>query len=125
MYRFDAPLFFVNSEHMRQRVLTMVDAADDVEWLVLNAEAWTYLDATAIDTLEQLHDELAERGVTVAVARLKGPERETFLETRLTAKSAQTSSSRPSARLSMRSRAVGALHGRSLRRPPSLTRLKR
>ncbi|HEU0248030.1 MAG TPA: hypothetical protein VFR38_13170 [Gaiellaceae bacterium] len=89
------------------------------------SSAWTYLDAAAIDTLEQLHDELAERGVTVAVARLKGPERETFLETRLTAKSAQTSSSRPSARLSMRSRAVGALHGRSLRRPPSLTRLKR
>ncbi len=86
MYRFDAPLFFVNSEHMRQRVLALVDAADDVEWLVLNAEAWTYLDATAIDTLEQLHDELAERGVTVAVARLKGPEREIFQETRLTAK---------------------------------------
>ena len=86
VYRFDAPLFFVNSEHMRQRVLTLVDAADDVEWLVLNAEAWTYLDATAIDTLEQLHDELAERGVTVAVARLKGPEREIFQETRLTAK---------------------------------------
>ena len=71
---------------MRQRVLALVDADNDVEWLVLNAEAWTYLDATAIDTLEQLHDELADRGVTVAVARLKGPEREIFQETRLTAK---------------------------------------
>ena len=64
----------------------MVDAADNVEWLVLNAEAWTYLDATAIDTLEQLHDELADRGVTVAVARLKGRQREIFQETELTAK---------------------------------------
>ena len=86
MYRFDAALFFVNAEYMRQRVLALVDAGDDVEWLVLNAEAWTYLDATAIDMLEQLHSELADRGVTVVVARLKGRQREIFRETELTAK---------------------------------------
>ena len=86
VYRFDAPLFFVNAEYMRQRVLALVDAGDDIEWLVLNTEAWTYLDATAIDTLEQLHAELADRGVTVAVARLKGRQREIFEETELMAK---------------------------------------
>ena len=86
VYRFDAALFFVNAEYMRQRVLTLVDAGDDVDWLILNAEAWTYLDATAIDMLEQLHADLAGRGVTVAVARLKGRQREIFLETGLTAK---------------------------------------
>ena len=86
VYRFDAALFFVNAEYMRQRVLALVDAGDEVEWLVFNAEAWTYLDATAIDTLEQLHAELAERGVTIAVARLKGRERDIFQETGLTAK---------------------------------------
>ena len=86
VYRFDAALFFVNSEHMRHRVLALVDASQDLEWLVFNAEAWTYLDATAVDTLEQLHDELAGRGVTVAVARLKGPEQKIFAETGLTVK---------------------------------------
>jgi SulP family sulfate permease len=34
--------------------------AQDVRWLVLNAEAW-FLDATAIDALSQLHAELEER----------------------------------------------------------------
>ena len=84
VYRFDAALFFVNAEYMRQRALALVDAADDVEWIILNAEAWTYLDATAIDMLEQLHAELADRGVTVAVARLKGHQRDIFEETGLT-----------------------------------------
>ena len=62
VYRFDAPPFFVNAEYLRQRVLELVAASEDVRWLVLNAEAWTYLDATAIDVLIQLHGELEERG---------------------------------------------------------------
>jgi anti-anti-sigma regulatory factor len=39
--------------------------------VVLNAEAWTYLDATAIDVLAQLHAELALRGNAFCIARLK------------------------------------------------------
>ena len=84
VYRFDAPLFFVNSEYLRQRVLALVAASDDVEWVVLNAEAWVYLDATAIDTLKQLQAELAARDVALAFARLKGRQREIFEETGLT-----------------------------------------
>ena len=110
VYRFDAPLFFVNSEHMRQRVLALVDAGDDVECVVLNAEAWTYLDATAIDMLEQLHGELADRGVTLAVARLKGPEREIFEDTTLTAKIGADQFFPTVRRLSMRSTAARAAH---------------
>ncbi len=85
VYRFDAPPFFVNAEYLRNRVLALVDAADDLRWLVLNAEAWTYLDATAIDTLRQLHADLEKRGITLCFARLKGRQREIFEETGLTA----------------------------------------
>ncbi len=85
VYRFDAPPYFVNAEYLRQRVLALVDASEDVRWLVLNAEAWTYLDATAIDVLAQLHGELEERGITVCFARLKGRQREIFEETGLMA----------------------------------------
>ena len=67
----------------------------------------TYLDATAIDTLEQLHDELAERGVTVAVARLKGPEGRSSRRRGLPRSSAQSGFSRSSARRSMRSGGAG------------------
>jgi sulfate permease, SulP family len=52
---------------------------------VLNAEAWMYLDATAIDVLRQLHGELEQRGVVLCFARLKGRQREIFEETGLTA----------------------------------------
>ncbi len=85
VYRFDAPPYFVNAEYLRQRVLELVDASEDVRWLVLNAEAWTYLDATAIDVLTQLHGELEERGIALCFARLKGRQREIFEETGLTA----------------------------------------
>ena len=85
VYRFDAPPYFVNAEYLRQRVLELVDASEDVRWLVLNAEAWTYLDATAIDVLTQLHGELEERGIALCFARLKGRQRDIFDETGLTA----------------------------------------
>jgi sulfate permease, SulP family len=85
VYRFDAPPFFVNADYLRTRVLTLADAAEDLQWLVLNAEAWTYLDATAIDTLRQLRRELEQRGITLCFARLKGRQREIFEETGLTA----------------------------------------
>ncbi len=86
VYRFDAPPFFVNADYLRQRVLELADASDDIRWLVLNAEAWTYLDATAIDMLGRLQVELEQRGITLCFARLKGRQREIFEETGLTAR---------------------------------------
>ena len=85
VYRFDAPLFFVNAEYLRRRVLDLVEAADDLEWIVLNAEAWMFVDATAIDMLSELQSELAGRDITLAFARLKGRQRDIFAQTGLTA----------------------------------------
>ncbi len=85
VYRFDATPFFVNADYFRQRVLALADATEDVEWLVLNAESWTYLDATAIDVLARLQVELEQRGIALCFARLKGRQREIFEETGLTA----------------------------------------
>ncbi len=85
VYRFDAAPFFVNAAYLRERVLELVDASEDVRWLVLNAEAWTYLDATAIDVLARLQVELEQRDVALCFARLKGRQREIFEETGLTA----------------------------------------
>ena len=86
VYRFDAPPFFVNAAYLRERVLALADASEDVSRLVLNAEAWTYLDATAIDVLTRLHVELEQRGIALCFARLKGRQREIFEETGLTAR---------------------------------------
>ena len=89
VYRFDAPPFFVNAEYLRQRVLALTDGADDIRWLVLNAEAWTFVDATAIDMLAQLDAELEQRGIALFFARLKGRQREIFMETSLSARIGQ------------------------------------
>ena len=89
VYRFDAPPYFVNAEYLRQRVLELIDASDDVRWLVLNAESWTYLDATAIDVVSRLQVELEQRGIALCFARLKGRQREIFEETGLTARIGQ------------------------------------
>ena len=83
VYRFDAPLFFANAEFFRERVLGLVDAERSVEWFVVNAEAFTYLDATAIDALAQLQVDLAERDVALVFARLKSRQQGIFERTGL------------------------------------------
>jgi SulP family sulfate permease len=52
--------------------------------LVLNAEAVTYVDSTAIETLKDLHGELADRGIVLGLARAKGPFRDVLDATGLT-----------------------------------------
>lgn len=83
VYRFDAPVFFVNAEYLHLRVRSVVERHPGVEWLVLNAEAWVYLDATGIDALTTIHDELAAKGIVLGFARLKSRQREIFAETGL------------------------------------------
>jgi sulfate permease, SulP family len=82
VYRYDAPLFFANAEDFKRRALASVDAADPpVEWFLLNAEANTEVDLTAVDTLEEVRRTLAERGIVFALARAKFELREILAST--------------------------------------------
>ena len=71
-------VFFPNALHFREQVLELVARTSEARVVDVNAEAVTYVDATAIDTLRQLHTDLAERGVVLAFARLKGRQQEIF-----------------------------------------------
>ena len=42
-----------------------------MRWFVLNAEAIIEVDITAVDALEELRQELADRGIVFAMARIK------------------------------------------------------
>ncbi len=84
VYRFDAPLYFPNAGYFRERVLALCDTEPKPTWLLLNAEAIVYIDSTAIDTLRQVHGELAEQGITLVIARAKGMLRDVFAATGLT-----------------------------------------
>ena len=72
VYRYDSPLFFANAEDFRRRALEAVERhGDQARWFVLNMEANVEVDITALDALESLRSVLAERGITMALARVK------------------------------------------------------
>ena len=72
VYRYDAPLFFANAEDFKSRAFASVEAAEPpVEWFVLNAEANTEIDLTAVDALEEVRRTLADRGAVFGLARVK------------------------------------------------------
>lgn len=72
IYRYDAPICFANVEDFKRRALAAIAAEKaPVEWFVLNTEAIAEIDITAADTLAELHQELADKTITFALARVK------------------------------------------------------
>lgn len=72
IYRYDAPLCFANAENFRRRVMNAIEAETaPVEWFVLNADAILEIDMTAVDMLQELHQELTSQHITFAMARVK------------------------------------------------------
>lgn len=72
--RFDAPLFFANGEVFAEHIRTLVAAAPfRVRWVVVAAEPITDIDTTALDEVVQLDDELAQQGISLVFAEMKGP----------------------------------------------------
>ncbi|HUZ38929.1 MAG TPA: sulfate permease [Streptosporangiaceae bacterium] len=82
VFRYDAPLFFANSEDFRRRALAAVSssAASDgpVRWFLLNAEANVEADYTAMEALASLREELTRQGIVFALARVKAELRDQF-----------------------------------------------
>jgi sulfate permease, SulP family len=87
VYRFDAPLFFVNIEHFRTRLLAALDDnPGDERWVVLDLEGVGDVDASALDGLADLLDLLRDRDVeVVAVARANHRTSQRLLRARLLA----------------------------------------
>ncbi len=66
VYRFDAPLFFVNADRFGARVeQALSDNPGQEEWLVLDFEGVGALDATALDMLVELVARVDKLGVKV------------------------------------------------------------
>jgi len=71
LFRFDAPLLFVNARAFREQVRRLVRSGPPPRWLVLAAEPVTDIDTTAADMLVDLDRELAEAGTLLVFAELK------------------------------------------------------
>jgi len=72
VYRYDSPLFFANADDFRRRALAAVESRPSpVRWFVLNVEANVEVDLTALDAVDDLRLQLADRGIVFGMARVK------------------------------------------------------
>jgi MFS superfamily sulfate permease-like transporter len=72
VYRLDDRLFFANASYVKGRVREAIRGAPtEPHWLVLDAEGMTQIDASGLDALKTLVEELEKEGIGFAVARLK------------------------------------------------------
>jgi high affinity sulfate transporter 1 len=73
-FRWDAPLFFANSELFRERILAAAaESPTQVQCLVVAAAPVTSVDVTAADMLVELDHVLHEYGIELRFAELKDP----------------------------------------------------
>jgi len=74
LLRWDAPLFFANTEWFERVVRdTLAAAPTPVRWLVVTAEPVTSVDITAADMLCELDESLQQQGIELCFAEMKGP----------------------------------------------------
>jgi sulfate permease, SulP family len=72
LYRFEANLVFFNIDYFGERLRAAIAAARaPVAWVVVDASPINWIDATALQRLDELRGELAAEGITMAFARVK------------------------------------------------------
>jgi SulP family sulfate permease len=86
-YRFYAPLLFSNAAHFAGRARQLIhDSKTPVVWFLLDAQAITDIDVTALETLEDLHQELKQEGIALKIAHANPPLRAVLERTGLAGK---------------------------------------
>ena len=66
LYRFSASVIFYNAEYFKRRVLAIAHANPSAKMLIVDGSPLVHLDSTGADTIAELRDELAVRGVGLA-----------------------------------------------------------
>jgi SulP family sulfate permease len=73
-YRFYAPLLFPNASHFVERVRKVIASSPTpVQWLLLDAQAVTDIDVTAVEVLHTLNEELRRQGIQLKIAHANPP----------------------------------------------------
>ena len=76
IYRFGAALVFFNADYFKTRVRSVVgQATPQPRCFVLDMETMPMIDATGAACLEEVYEELTERGIDFVLASAKGPVR--------------------------------------------------
>lgn len=85
VYRFDAPLVFANTGYFTERLEGLIArAGDELQCVILDAEAISNFDSTAAEALQNLDADLERRSVELWIARANQPLRNLLQATGLT-----------------------------------------
>jgi SulP family sulfate permease len=71
--RIDESLYFANTQYLETWLLNTVAERPELEKLVLVFSAVNFIDASALESLENLQSELQAAGITLYLAEVKGP----------------------------------------------------
>jgi high affinity sulfate transporter 1 len=72
LYRFEANLVFFNIDFFGERLRAAIQASQaPVKWVIVDASPINWIDATALQRLDELHSELAAQGIMLGVARAR------------------------------------------------------
>jgi sulfate permease, SulP family len=83
-YRFYAPLLFPNAAHFVEQVRKLVARCPTTpRWLLLDAQAITDIDVTAVEILHSLNEELRRQGIALKIAHANPPLRALLTRTGL------------------------------------------
>lgn len=82
--RIDGSQIFLNTESVKDTIIDIVDGKyKDTKLFVLDFEATSFIDYSGIEMLEELTDELKQRGIKIKAANMYGPLRDSIRKTRL------------------------------------------
>lgn len=84
--RFDAQLFFANSEYFRDTVLSWAEQKPKLQKVLIDAQPINQVDSTACYMLIDLIDHFNKNGVEVVFAGVKGPVRDKFRKAKIARK---------------------------------------
>ncbi len=84
LLRVDGSQIFLNTESIKDTILNLVDDEyKDTRLLVLDFESTPFIDYSGIEMLEELTDELKQRGIKVKAANMYEPLRDSIRNSRL------------------------------------------
>ena len=78
IFRFDSLLFFANAPNFRERLEAALQQIPDTQVIIVDGEPINYVDITAIDMLNELHDHLQEQSIQLWFSGITRPVYETL-----------------------------------------------
>ncbi|HTY53089.1 MAG TPA: SulP family inorganic anion transporter [Methanomicrobiales archaeon] len=74
MYRFGADLYFANEKRFTEEILSLAKYADPpVRWFCISASNIGDVDYSGSETLKQVHEELAKKGIVLVMSDVEEP----------------------------------------------------